>query len=177
MTLEERMDLLEKEIRILKDINDIKDLKSRYFRALDTKNWDALEATLSPDVSTSYSNGKLVFHGPKEVTDYFKEVMPATEITLHQGHNPEITIESETVAWGKWYLQDILIFTEGNPYAGTQIQGSAIYTDKYVKVDGQWLIQETGYLRVYEEMWQRDSTHRINTNMHQPKKKKIIKKK
>ena len=103
--------------------------------------------------------------------------MPKTEITLYQGHNPEITLESDTVAYGKWYLQDILIFAEGNPHAGTQIQGSAIYTDKYVKVDGQWLIEETGYLRVYEEMWKRDSTHYITTNMHQPKKKKVAKKK
>ena len=175
MTTEERIEALEKEIARLKDIEQIKALKSRYFRALDTKDWDALEQTLSSDISTSYSNVKLVFHGPKEVTDYFKEVMPATEITLHQGHNPEITLESDTVAWGKWYLQDILIFTEGNPYAGTQIQGSAIYTDKYVKVDGKWLIQETGYLRVYKEMWQRGSSHRIRTNMHQPKSKKTSK--
>ena len=177
MTVEERLEALEKEIQQLKDIEAIKALKSRYFRALDTKDWDALETTLSPDISTSYSNGKLVFHGPKEVTNYFKEVMPATEITLHQGHNPEITLESDTVAYGKWYLQDILIFAEGNPFCGTQIQGSAIYTDKYVKVDGQWLIQETGYLRIYEESWQRDKTHYIKTNMHQPKKKKVIKKK
>ena len=44
-----------------------------------------------------------------------------------------------------------------------------------MKVDGKWLIQETGYLRVYEEMWQRGSSHRIRTNMHQPKSKKTSK--
>ena len=54
---------------------------------------------------------------------------------------------------------------------------SAIYTDKYVKVDGQWLIEDTGYLRVYEESFQRDNTHRIRINMFRPKKKKVIKKK
>ena len=81
------------------------------------------------------------------------------------------------VAYGKWYLQDNLIFAEGNPYCGTQIQGSAIYTDKYVKVDGEWLIEDTGYLRVYEESFQRDKTHRIRINMFRPKKKKVIKKK
>ena len=88
-----------------------------------------------------------------------------------------IWFESDTVAYGKWYLQDNLIFAEGNPYCGTQIQGSAIYTDKYVKVDGQWLIEDTGYLRVYEESFQRDKTHRIRINMFRPKKKKVIKKK
>jgi len=155
----------------------IKELKSKYFRALDTKNWDELETTMTPNISTAYSNGKLVFHGPKEITNYFKESMPHTEITLHQGHNPVIWFESDTVAYGKWYLQDNLIFAEGNPYCGTQIQGSAIYTDKYVKVDGQWLIEDTGYLRVYEESFQRDNTHRIRINMFRPKKKKVVKKK
>ena len=161
----------------LKDVQAIKELKSKYFRALDTKNWDELETTMTPNISTAYSNGKLVFHGPKEITNYFKESMPHTEITLHQGHNPVIWFESDTVAYGKWYLQDNLIFAEGNPYCGTQIQGSAIYTDKYVKVDGQWLIEDTGYLRVYEESFQRDKTHRIRINMFRPKKKKVIKKK
>lgn len=171
MTVEERLEALEKELQRLKDIEEIRELKSRYFRALDTKDWDALEATLHPDIETAYSNGKLVFHGPKEVTAYFNESMPKTEITLHQGHNPVITIDSETTATGKWYLQDLLIFAEGNPYEGLQIEGSAIYTDKYEKVDGKWLIKETGYLRVYEESFQRDKTHRIRINMFKPKKK------
>ncbi len=177
MTVEERLAELEKEIQRLKDVQAIKELKSKYFRALDTKNWDELETTLAPDIETSYSDGKLVFHGPKEVTNYFKESMPNTEITLHQGHNPEIIIDSDTEAHGHWYLQDNLIFAEGNPYEGLQIQGSAIYTDKYVKVDGKWLIQDTGYLRVYEESFQRDNTHRIRINMFRPKKKKVAKKK
>lgn len=177
MTIEERLEALEKEVQKMKDIEEIKVLKSRYFRALDTKDWDALEETLHPDIETAYSNGTLVFHGPKEVTNYFKEVMPTTEITLHQGHNPEIIIDDETHATGKWYLQDNLIFAKGNPYEGTQIQGSAIYTDKYVKVDGKWLIAETGYLRVYEESFQRDASHYITKNMFAPKKKKVAKKK
>ena len=180
MTVEERLEALEKELQRMKDVQAITALKSRYFRALDTKDWPALEECLSPTISTSYSNGKLVFHGPKEVTAYFDQSMPKTEITLHQGHNPEITFdpEDENVAYGKWYLQDLLIFAKGNEYEGLQIEGSAIYTDKYVKVDGKWLIQETGYLRIYEESFQRDSSHRIRINMHAPKKaKKAVKKK
>ena len=179
MTVEERLNALEKEVNRMKDVEAITALKSRYFRCLDTKNWPELEKTLSPTISTSYSNGKLVFHGPKEVTAYFNESMPKTEITLHLGHNPVITFDEEdpNVAYGKWYLQDLLIFAKGNPYEGLQIEGSAIYTDKYVRVDGEWLIQETGYLRIYEESFQRDKTHRIRINMHEPKKAKKVAKK
>lgn len=178
MTLEERIAALEEQVQRLNDIEEIKELKGRYFRALDSKDWPALEATLSPNVHTGYSNGTLVFNGPKEVTGFFEKSMPKSQITLHQGHTPDFEFESDTEAIGHWYLQDNLIFCKGNQYEGTQIQGSAFYTDKYEKIDGKWLIVETGYVRVYEEMFQRDSTHKITMNMHAPKKsgKKPVKK-
>jgi len=135
MTVEERLEALEKEIQQLKDVQAIKELKSRYLYAMDTKDWEAFAATMAPDIETSYSDGKLKFHGPKEVTDYISKSMPKTEITLHQGHNPQIWFESDTVAYGKWYLQDDLLFDKGDPYEGLEIRGSAIYTDKYVKID------------------------------------------
>ncbi len=115
MTVEERLEALEKELQQIKDVQAIKELKSKYFQALDTKNWDELETTMAPDIETAYSNGKLVFHGPKEITDYFKKSMPKTEITLHQGHNPQVWFESDAVAYGKWYLEDRLIFAKGDP--------------------------------------------------------------
>ena len=59
-----------------------------------------------------YSNGKLVFHSLNEVTDYLKSTMPKEEISMHI-HTPEITIDSETTATGRWYLEDRLIFTDG----------------------------------------------------------------
>ena len=65
MTVEERLEALEKEVQQLKDVQAIKELKSKYFRALDTKNWDELETTMTPNISTAYSNGKLVFPRPE----------------------------------------------------------------------------------------------------------------
>lgn len=168
--MEERIAALEKEIQKINDIEEIKRLKGKYFRCLDGKYWDELETTLSPNIVTSYSDGKLVFKGPKEVTDYFKKVMPSDQITLHMGHTPEIVIDSETTATGRWYLQDKLIFVEGK-YKGLEVNGGAFYTDKYEKVDGEWLILETGYVRIYEEALQRSEKIHIRTNMHKPKEK------
>ena len=173
MTVEERLDALEKEVQRLKDIEEIKELKGKYFRCLDSKNWDLLETTLSPNVHTEYSNGHLRFDGPQQVTNYFKENMPKTQVTLHQGHTPEFEFESDKVAYGRWYLQDIVMFTEGSDFAGTQLNGSAFYRDKYEKIEGQWLIVETGYMRVYEEVLKRDDTHKFTRNMHQTAKKKM----
>ena len=175
MTVEKRLEALEKQVQRLRDVQAIEELKSKYLRALDTKRWDELETTMSPDVTAAFSDGKHIFHGPKEITGYFKASMPDTGLALHQGHNPVIWFESDTAACGKWYLQVSMIFTAGNPYCGTQIQGSSIYTDKYVKIDGQWLIADTRCLCVYEESFRRGSTHRIRSNMFRAKKKPLRK--
>ena len=50
MTVEERLEALEKELQQIKDVQAIKELKSKYFQALDTKNWDELETTMAPNV-------------------------------------------------------------------------------------------------------------------------------
>lgn len=47
MTVEERLEALEKELQQIKDVQAIKELKSKYFQALDTKNWDELETTMA----------------------------------------------------------------------------------------------------------------------------------
>ncbi|MDD2980877.1 MAG: nuclear transport factor 2 family protein [Hespellia sp.] len=173
MTVEERLEVLEKEVQRLKDIEAIKCLKGKYFRCMDGKDWEGFASTMSPNIHTSYSDGKLVFDGPEAVAGYISENQPKTEITLHMGHTPEISFESETQATGRWYLQDKLIFCKGDPYEGTQIDGAAFYIDKYEKIDGQWYILETGYQRVYEQMSQRDPSIKITRNMHMPRKKVV----
>lgn len=170
MTLEERIEFLEEEIQKINDIEAIKQLKAKYFRCLDSKLWDELATTLSPNIVTSYSDGKLIFKSPKEVIDYLSEAMPKDEISMHMGHTPEITIESETSATGRWYLEDNLIFTDGK-FKGTGVNGGAFYTDKYEKIDGKWYILETGYQRIFEEYFQRDENIYMKRNMHKKKEK------
>jgi hypothetical protein len=67
---------------------------------------------------------------------------------MHQAHHPEIELVDSTSARGRWYLQDLVIFTEAN----IVLQGAAFYEDHYVKVGGRWLIRHTGYTRTFEEM-------------------------
>ena len=38
------------------------------------------------------------------------------------------------------------------------IRGAAFYHDEYVKVDGEWKFEATGYQRVYEEIESRKDT-------------------
>ena len=75
---------------------------------------------------------------------------------MHHGHHPEISVEGDT-ATGLWYLQDIFINLEEN----TTLRGSALYRDRYVKQNGEWKIEYTGYKRLYEEIEQRDERMKI----------------
>jgi hypothetical protein len=80
---------------------------------------------------------------------FLRNAMSRTEmLTTHKCHHPEITLASATIATGIWALEDKVVETE---FAIT-ISGAAYYYDDYVKVDGQWLISQTGYKRVFEEL-------------------------
>ena len=54
-------------------------------------------------------------------------------------------------ATGTWSLQDTVIDTKWDII----IRGAAFYEDRYVKQDGVWLIEHTGYRRLFEEMLSR----------------------
>ncbi|NND83314.1 MAG: nuclear transport factor 2 family protein [Gammaproteobacteria bacterium] len=128
--------------------NLICELKARYFRGLDTKDWALFADTLTDDVQGRYSDGQLSFDGKQPLVDFMQENLSvATVITMHHGHHPEITINEDGVsAAGVWYLQDMVIDLQGK----TRLYGAAIYRDEYRKVDGQWLINFTGYSRTFE---------------------------
>ena len=126
----------------------IKQLKARYFRGLDTKNWDLFSSTMTSDVEGRYSDGKLSFDGRETLVQFMKEnLSDGTTITMHHGHHPEISVNADaSLATGVWYLQDMVIDLVGK----TRLYGAAVYTDEYRKVDGQWLISKTGYSRTFE---------------------------
>ena len=124
-------------MEILFEIEKIKQLKARYFRALDTNDWELFAATLSEDCAGSYSDGDLSFVDRDAIVAFMRDNLSGDKIlTLHHGHHPEIEIVDATTATGVWYLEDIVLALD----AGIRIYGGAIYADEYRKVDGQWCI-------------------------------------
>lgn len=161
MERKESLLTLEQKVQRLIDLEEIKALKGKYLRCLDTKNWDGIRETFSPDIKTDYSGGKYSFDNPDAVVDFLRRSMPASVISHHQCHTPEIWFESDTLAGGLWYLQDYLLMPEQD----MRLKGAAIYKDRYEKRNGVWLILETGYDRIFEERWH-VKDHQIPINMH-----------
>jgi uncharacterized protein (TIGR02246 family) len=133
----------------LVEIEAIKNVKYRYLRAVDTRDWDLLASTLTEDATCAYSAGKISYEGRDAIVKFLTESMPAKDmLTSHKVHHPEIELTGPDTADARWGLEDVVIILS----AGINLRGAAFYEDKMVKVDGHWRIAHTGYRRLYEEV-------------------------
>ncbi len=138
----------------LVELELIKRLKYRYLRSIDQKRWDELESCFIEAATARYGGGLYEFSSRAEIMEFCSRSMGATTfLSSHRCHHPEIDLVSPTEATGTWALEDTVILTD----LGLNIQGAAFYEDRYVKVDGEWKIAHTGYLRSYEEIFPRAS--------------------
>jgi len=128
----------------LVDIEAIRQLKARYFRVLDTKQWDefalafAEDADLEVDSAVSTwgrdAGHKIRASGRQQIRDMVRGSRHET-VTVHQGHTAEIEITSPTTASGIWLLEDIV----DSPAVCRRSHGH--YHETYEKVDGRWYIK------------------------------------
>jgi hypothetical protein len=139
---------LARDIRILKDTEAVKRVKYRYFRCIDTANLTELAELIHEDVEVDLIGGTYRFQtrGRDNYVRMIGNAFHADFIGIHNGHHPEIDILSETEAKGLWYLSDVAM----DLTTKVATVGSALYRDRYVKVDGAWKIRETQYERVVE---------------------------
>ncbi|MGI9274151.1 MAG: nuclear transport factor 2 family protein, partial [Endozoicomonas sp.] len=108
----------------LEAIELIKQLKSRYFRYLDTCNMDGMKTVFSEDGEVHYTSPSYSIHhkGWNELEKFFSSTFTETKFGIHIGTNPEITVaEDGENATGIWYLRDIFVSLDDN----VQVEGSA----------------------------------------------------
>ena len=136
----------------LVEIEAIKRLKYKYLRCLDLKLWDEMAECFVENATSAYGGGKYSYEGRDAILEFLRGAMDAASFhSHHQVHHPEIDLTSETTATGVWALEDVVIDTKSD----FTIRGAAFYRDEYVKEDGVWKIQHTGYERIYEEVQSR----------------------
>lgn len=137
----------------LVELEAIKQVKYRYLRAVDTRDWDLLASTLTEDATCAYSSGKLSYQGRDAILAFLKESMPERDfLSSHKVHHPEITLTGPDSADARWGLEDVVIIQSAN----ITLTGAAFYEDKMVKQDGEWRIAHTGYRRLYEQVTGRE---------------------
>ena len=121
------------------DLEQIRQLKYRYLRTLDTKQWDDFEDCFLPEATADYAG--LAFPDRAALVEYMRANLGPAIVTMHHVHHPEIEVDGDT-ATGRWYLHDQVISAEYR----FKLEGAAFYEDT-VCPDRRWLEGVTHRLR------------------------------
>jgi uncharacterized protein (TIGR02246 family) len=125
-------------VQRLLDIEEIKQLKARYFRLVDAKDWDAWGRVFAIDAVLEIPEGDLVHRGREEIVANVSTVMEPIR-TVHHGHMPEIEITGPDTARGVWAMFDYVEWpAQDDERVG--LRGYGHYVEEYVREDGQWCI-------------------------------------
>lgn len=141
----------------LLELEQIKQLKARYFRHMDTRQWQEWATCFTADVVAVYDGpprlGKR--DDPTQVACHGRESLVAAvsglfveASSIHQGYMPELELTSATSARGIWSMFDYIRSPRGT------FKGWGHYHEEYVKQDGQWKIKSIKLTRLHvEETW------------------------
>lgn len=146
----------------LSDMEDLRTLKHRYFRAIDTADTALLAGLFTEEIEVDYRGGnyRARFAGREAMMEFLGNAFHSDALAMHHGHMPEIRLTGDNSAEGIWYLEDIFI----NLAARTHTFGSAIYRDAYARVGGVWKIARTEYDRVMEVVLPLDASAEITSH-------------
>ena len=153
---------LRRDIQMLMDMEAIRQLKHRYFRCIDTANVAELAEIFHDDVDVHFVGGTYEWQlkGKEQYLGSIGGAFHNQAIGHHNAHHPEIQMLSATEATAIWYLNDHMWQLDSGIYT----RGTALYWDRYLKVDGRWLIRETRYRRIYEMNGKPDTSMNIDYN-------------
>lgn len=132
------------------DVEAIKQLKARYCRLLDTKDWVAWRELFTDDFvsDTSQAGGKII-SGADEFVGFLQRTLgKPSQPTVHQVHAPEIELTSASTATGIWALNDVVRLAPG-----LNLQGYGHYHETYEKTDGRWRIKTSTLTRLREDVF------------------------
>lgn len=128
------------------DFEAIRQLKARYFRLLDTKQWTAWRSLFTDDCR--FEGTSRPFDGPDEFCAATAAWLDPA-VTVHQGFMPEIRLVGADAATGIWAMHDVVQFDApiaAGAYQGmTGFEGYGHYEEEYRRVGGEWRI---GLLRL-----------------------------
>jgi uncharacterized protein (TIGR02246 family) len=135
----------------LADIEAIKQLKARYFRLMDTKQWDAWGELFTPDCRLYSEPGGgrpgIEWVGRDEIVERNRAALEGSR-SVHHGHMPEIEITGPTTARGVWAMYDFLTWNGAGCRA---YEGYGHYQETYEKQDGAWRIKSLRLTRLRAE--------------------------
>lgn len=136
---------IEQALRRLVAIEDIKQLKARYFRAVDLRDWELFASLFTEDLKIDFEESVSKPMSREQFVASAREHFEGA-ISVHHGHCPEIEILDDENARGVWPMFDLVETPAGSGYESHT--GYGHYTEEYRKVDGRWMIARTKLTRL-----------------------------
>jgi hypothetical protein len=150
-------------LRALLAIEEIRQLRSRYFEVLDARDWPGYAALFTeaavldfreeiqhqlrdPAARAALPEGAFVFTGGQAAADTFAGHLAGC-VTVHHGHDHQVTLTGADTATGVCAMWDCL------DYGHELFQGYGHYRERYRRVDGRWLIEHLRLTRS-RTVWQ-----------------------
>lgn len=125
----------------MNDLDAIRQLKARYFRLLDTKQWGEWRRLFTDDAR--FEGTSRPFDGPDDFCAATSAWLDPA-LTVHHGHMPEIELLGDNAARGIWAMYDCVQFREpieGGAYAGMLgFTGYGHYHEEYRRETAGWRI-------------------------------------
>jgi hypothetical protein len=142
MADDEVQDLVDK-VRRLSDLDEIKQLRARYTRYIDTQDWEGMRSVITADFYSETDRGRI--DGRDEVIATVSGSLAGAS-TAHHCHTPEITITGPDSATAIWAMQDhVKVTLNGAPFS---FRGAGHYHETYVRTPEGWRISSSTLKRL-----------------------------
>lgn len=141
------------DIEKLLAIEEIKQVKARYFYGLDHQDWDLWrEEVWAPDGRLEVPEADMVVEPFDKVVEWVSTSV-GDQVSVHHGHMPIIELTSDTTATGLWAMEDRIYRSREHPLGGdvSYVLGFGHYHETYVKLDCGWRIKSTKLTRLRTE--------------------------
>lgn len=143
-------------LQTLKAMEDIRQLKARYLRFLDTQDWVGMETIFTDDAvfdlrnvqrngndkdtEASRAGPEHEVKGRDRIVASLKQRV-ATARTVHHGHMHEIVMQSDDIANGILAFEDHNIYRQPDG-SFREMKGAGHYHETYVReADGAWKVK------------------------------------
>jgi uncharacterized protein (TIGR02246 family) len=133
------------DLKQLRDTQEIMQLKARYCRCVDTKDWAGYANCLTDDARLAGDGGS-VQNGREDVVAFVSTAL-AHATTVHHVHTPEITFTGRDTATVIWPMNDYveIPLPSGDPFV---LRGYGHYHEEYVRTSDGWRVQSSTVKRL-----------------------------
>jgi len=127
-------------IERLEAIEEIRNLKARYYRLMDTKQWGELKGVFTSDMKVITPEGQVYAEGGDTYAASLRDSLEHA-VSCHQNLSGEVEILDDGTAKAIWAMQDVITWEDRHPRMGWKsILGRGHYHETYRKEGGAWRI-------------------------------------